>query len=129
MHALQTVLLRLQLNKVGNPIPCVQSSILVRLIADLQQAVHLLLADTYTPCNLRQPLVRIIPCLVHHARIEEVFLLVEQLLAEIVKLVRLDFEHSEACLVHEYGGRVPGLDLLAEDGDDAVRVLLKERLA
>jgi hypothetical protein len=122
-------MLCLQLHVVCNTVTRVQSAILVRLVADLQQTVHFLLIDTHTSCNLSQALVCVIPCLVHHIRIEEILLLLEKLLAEVVELVGLHLEHGKPCLVYECRGRVPGLNLLAEDGNDAIRVLLEEGFA
>lgn len=124
MHALKAILLRLQLHKIRDPVARIEPSVLIRLITDLQQPIHLLLVDTHTSRNLRQPLVRVVPRLIHNAGIEKVLLLLKQLLAEVVELLGLDLEHSEARFMDEGRGRVPGLDLLAEDGYDAVRVLL-----
>lgn len=129
MHALQSVLLRLQLYKIRDPVSCIQTAVLIGLVTNFQQIVHLLLVDSHASSDLREPFVCVVARLVDDVCVKEVLLLFKEFLAEVVELVRLHLEHGKAGFVHECRGRVPGLDLLAEDCDNAVRVFVEERLA
>lgn len=129
MHTSQPVRLDLNLHIIRDFVSRVQTAILTRLVADLQKVINLLLIHADASSDLRQALVCVVTRLVDDANVEEVFLLVEQRGAEIVELCGVDFLYGVAGFVDECGGWVPWLDLLAEDGYDAVAIFLEEGLA
>ena len=60
---------------------------------------------------------------VHDIDIEVLVLLVEERLAELPELVGVGLQDCNACFVNKRRGRVPWLDLLAEDELDVLGVL------
>ena len=111
-----------QFHVICHPISTIQPSILIRFIRNLQQPINLLLINAYAARKLGQPLVCLVPRLIHDADIEVVGLLVEQRLAELPELLWLGLQDCGAGLVHEGGGRMPGLNLLAENELDFIGI-------
>jgi len=128
MYASRPVLLDLQLDEIGNAISRIQSAVLARLIRNLQQPVHLALVHAHAPRDRGQALVRRIPRLADHVDVEKVRLPVEQRGAKGPELVGLELEDGVAGFVDERAGRVPGLDVLAEDEDQVGPVFPEQRV-
>ena len=113
-----------KLNIIGDLIPNVHASIFVRLIRHFQQAVDLLLVQAGAGSQLRESLIGLVPRFMDDVDIKKIGLFVEQRLAEIPKLVGIGLQHRRSGLVHESGRRMPGLNMLAEDELDLIRVFL-----
>lgn len=90
-----------KLDIVRHPVPAVQRPILRGLIADPQQVHHLALVNTHLGSHLRQPLVRLVPGLVHDLDVKVLVLLLEEGGAEFPELVRGECEDCGAGLVGE----------------------------
>lgn len=90
-----------ELDVVRNAIAGVGAAVFVRLVANLQERVDLLLVHTHVPGNLRKSLVRLVACLMNDVRIEEGRLFIEQCLAEVPKLVGLGLKNGRASFMDE----------------------------
>ena len=115
MHASQAVGLGQKLDVVCDLVATVQTAVLARLVRDLEKAVDLLLVDTHAAGKLRQSGVCLVACLMDDVDIEVLVLLVEERLAELPELVGVGLQDCNTCFVNKRRGRVPWLDLLAED--------------
>jgi hypothetical protein len=115
------------LDIVRDPIPGIQTPIRGRRIANPQQPHHLLLINPDTLCGqARQPRVRLIPALGDDAHVEVIGLTLEQRRGEIPEPRRRQLEHGQPRLVRQGRGRVPGLDVLAEDQAQFGRVSVRD---
>jgi hypothetical protein len=129
MYTSQSVGLDLDLDIIGHFVARIQATIFGRLVTDLQQIVHFLLVNAYAPSDLCQALVSGIAGLIDYVDIKEILLLVEESSAEVVELCRINLLDSIAGFVNKRRGWMPWLNLLAEDGHDAVTVLVQKSLA
>lgn len=96
MHSRHPVRLCHQLDIIRHTVADVQRSVFPRLNTDLQQFEHFLLIHAHAPCDLRQPLVRVIPRLIHDIHVEELLLALEKRVGEFPELFRRDLEDSGA---------------------------------
>lgn len=102
MHPHQPIRLRHILHIIRYLIPNIQSPILVRLLPNPQQLIHLrLLHPRRLLRQLRQPLIRLIPCLIHHLYIEILLLPLKQHLTKLPKLARRNLQDCRARLVYQ----------------------------
>jgi len=123
VYAGQAVGLGHKLDVVCDLVAAVQAAVLTRLVRDLQKAIDLLLVDAHAAGKLRQSGVRVVARFIHDVDIEVLVLLVEECLAELPELVRVGLQDCNTCFVNKRRGRVPRLDLLAEDELDVLGVL------
>lgn len=100
----------------------VETAIGTRLVRDLEKTVNLLLINADTTSELRESAVRVVTGLIDDVHIEVLGLLVEECLAELPELVRVRLQDSNTRFVDKRRGRMPWLDLLAEDELDLVGV-------
>jgi len=119
MHTSHPVGLHHLFDVVCDRISDIQTPIFARLIADPQQLEDLLLVNTFDlPRQARKPFVCLIPRLMHHVDVEILLLVLEEEVGECPELRWSSPEDSSARLMSKGRGRVPWLDLLAEDDAD-----------
>lgn len=111
----------------GNLIPIIQPGASFPSPSNPQQPHHLL--AMYPDPLLRkphQPCIRLIAPLRHHARIEKLRLPLKQRSGILPEPGGCEAEDREGGFVTERRGRVPGLDLLAEDQAQLGGVFLRD---
>lgn len=104
-----------QLDVICHAIAGVGGAVLVRLVADFQKGVHLLLVDADMAGDLGKPLIRLVSCLVDDVRVEEGRLLLEEGLAELPEFRAVGLQYRSSCLVYQGGRRMPWLYLSVKE--------------
>lgn len=122
VHTSQAVCLGDELDVVSHLVSAVEATIRTRLVRDLEKTVDLLLINADTTSELREPGVSVIASLVDDIHVEVLGLLVEECLAKLPEFVWVGLQDSNTRFVDECRGRMPWLDLLAEDELDFVGV-------
>lgn len=116
MHAHEPRHLYDNLEVIGHSISDVEASISSSLLRNSQKLVQLVSADARAlGSELGQPLVGLVAGLVHDVDVEVGLLVLEEGGAEVPELGRVELQHGQCGLVDERRGRVPWLNLLAED--------------
>lgn len=123
----QTTSLDEQLEVIGGLVARVQTPVLARLVRDLEHAVNLALVEADTSSELGKALVRLVPGLVDDTDVKVVGLLVEEGSGKGPEFGSVGPEDCDGGFVDQGRGRVPGLDLLAEDDLEFARVFLLDQ--